>query len=129
MRVLLLVLPVMSIFLSSQFASAALPPLSNSEREELASEIVSGHVLSVELKTTVYLSYGKNAIYEVRLQDCNGNHHSFTYWKSIERPKRWAGPSGQYGEIVPGDYIRAYLTRDPENGALKLLTPNGFDRI
>jgi hypothetical protein len=44
-------------------------------------------------------------------------------WHSKERPKFWAGPSGNYEIPKEGDTVKFYLNH--ENGELSVLTPNG----
>jgi hypothetical protein len=112
----------------SQVTLAAVPPLSQSVREQIASEIVTGTVLTIN-EETVDLKYGTNKVYTVQMQSDAGEYITFTFWKATQRPTRWAGPSGQYGEMNVGDTIRAYLSHDAETGTYKLLTPNGFDRL
>jgi len=117
-------------------AQAAVPPLSDESRRELATHIVTGHVTSVKSQVVQVGSGMSNSVYTVKmivgtvdkgstLQQ--GQMIAFQFYKPKARPHGWAGPQGQNGMIQTNTTIRAFLKQDGQN--YTLLMPNGFEKL
>lgn len=128
---------VLVVALFSQTSLALLPPLSQSERESLASDIATGYVVSVK-KRTERVSYGTNDVYTVTMivnsvekgnSLISGHTVSFNYWKANNRPARWTGDAGEYGSVKHYEIIKAYLVYDERSANFSLIKPNGFDHV
>ncbi len=130
---LALPLSLATVFLTIT-AMAALPPLSQEDREEMASDIISGTVMGVRSSIEARRAGFLDEIFTVVVQVAEvhrgalrpGQMIKLTYWRAFRRPSGWCGPGGQYGSMAVGDNIRAYMTQNSED-MFRLLEPNGFD--
>lgn len=113
--------------------NAAIPPLSDEDREAYSSHIITGVVetISVAIQQNGY--HISDKIYTVTLiptqvekGDDNTTRISFTFWKAFTRPAGMCGPIGQYGMMKVGDQIRVYMQKN-EGNTYQLIEPNGFD--
>lgn len=127
---------LLAIFCVSQAAFAVVPPLSQSQREEAATDIVSGYVISVK-KKEIEKSHGKKILYVVQMivtdiekgSNVLGGHTvTFHYWKNF-MSDGWCGDSGQSSTIKHYEVIKAYLRFDELANRFNLLSPNGFDLV
>ena len=128
-------LTLLSSVIISLITHAALPPLSQEDREAYASTIMTGVVVNMNMvaQKTGYRSV--NNIYTVIFAPTNiekgdmiSRSVEFTFWKAAERPDGWCGPTGQYGMMKVGDNIRVYMYKNEEN-TYQLIEPNGFDKL
>lgn len=120
--------------------SAALPPLSQEQREEYASDIISGKVVNIAVSERTKFEGVVDYVYDAEILVAEvaktvadrevkvGDTIHVHYWKQKERPRGWAGPGGQYHLLEVGMDARAYMFRDSE-GTLRLLEPNGSDDL
>jgi hypothetical protein len=131
----------LAIYLSVS-AFAAIPPLSNAERESMASDIVVGDVISVEQKlvdsgSSVGRHEHKNwevtALVEVEsilkstaIREA-GETIKVHYWKVARRPRGWSGGQGQNNHLNPNTKVKLYLRKSSETGVFDLLMPNGWE--
>lgn len=120
-------------------AQAAVPPLSEATRREIATHIVTGHVTSVKSEVVQIGPGMTNAVFTVKMivdvvekgtSLQQGQMIAFQFWKVRARPHGWAGPQGQNGMIQTNTAIRAFLKQDPHSAEnFTLLVPNGFDKL
>ncbi len=123
-------------------AFGAIPPLSDADRESIASDIVVGEVLSVEQKVVDMGSApGRNehknwlvtALIEVRsiLKSTEireaGEMIKVHYWKVARRPQGWTGGQGQNAHLNPNSTVKLFLRSSSESGEFDLLMPNGWE--
>lgn len=129
----LLTIITLSIGLTSLIAHAVLPPLNEEARTDLASDVVTGYVTSVEKRVVDRDGGFSDAVYQVKMIVTDvvkgnvkpGQVVTLKYRRLLSAPDGWCGPAGQYGVIKNYSSIRAYMLRD-ESGDYFLLEPNGF---
>lgn len=136
-------------------AQAALPPLSEDNRNLYARYVVVGKVKTVS-QTEVPIDIGTNREYQAAIAVSRvekgllmsddpdevvaqppgtplpGEEIIVHFWKSGKRPLGWTGPGGQYLPLFPYDEVqyevRLFLRVD-DQGRLHLLEPNGWESI
>ena len=125
---------------AAQMVLGLRPPLREEQRQEYASNIVTGYVFAVksEIVTPANARYEMtDKIYHVSIfvgstekgdAFVPGQVLEFSFWKANTRPDGMTGDFGQYQVPKQQTLIRAYLIKD-ENGQFNLLHPNGFDEI
>lgn len=124
----------LGLFLSFSI-NAALPPLSEEQRQEQASAIVDALVTGLIKVEVEYDDGFVKDFYNVQMKVQSvekgpmkeGQTIYVSFWKLKERPTGWAGPSGQSDVVKNESRVRAYLV--PDGDDWKLLEPNGFDQL
>jgi hypothetical protein len=126
------------VSLLSSSSQAVLRPLTDAERFENSSDIVTGYVTSVkkavrktdiEFSDTHYTVQMIVSTIEKGKSVFGGETLKFHFWKELDRPRNWCGDSGQSGVIKYYQIIRAHLKFDERSNNFQLLNPNGFDLI
>ena len=116
-------------------AWAALPPLSDAERQSGSNVIVRGEIVSIESRKKV-LKWGASnleMILTIKIEEClkggleAGSVVMIQCWVADDRPDGWAGDGGQRPRPDTGDKGRFYA--EDRGGKLHLLHPNGWDRL
>ena len=116
-------------------ASAALPPLDDSERHERSDEVFRGEIQAVytrkrkkaegfsdsEMILEILVSKGEKGKFG------SGETVYVHCWTIQERPERWVGDGGQRPRPREGDSGLFYV-KESGPGVLRLLHPNGWDR-
>lgn len=119
----------------SMAAWAALPPLSDDDRQEEADHILVGQVHNVSAKE-VDVEDGTNLVYTLNFR-VDGREKgslrpgltlSITCKQTGKRPRGWAGPQGQNEIPREGQKVRVFVRETPE-GTFKLLEPNGWEAL
>jgi hypothetical protein len=123
------------LMLAAPLALGALPPLSAEEREQSATHILEGRVLTLKKELIE-----KNWHYTARVKvwkflkaelfsEQNAEVVTVKYWKAGPRPTGWTGSQGQNGQMFQGDQIRLYLVSAGEPDTYTLLMPNGWELL
>lgn len=131
MRLFIHILTTIS-FISTLSLNAALPPLTQEEREEEASDIASGYIVSLDKKVindagfveTLYRT--KLVVTDVIKGSMKNGQTINLAFNRLSYPDGYTGPVGQARLPDAGQKIRAYMLKD-EVGQYFLLEPNGFD--
>lgn len=125
---------ILSSIIFSLASNAALPPLSQEDREAYSSNIITGVVVDMTMRAEAGYRSVDN-IYTVTLASTSvekGDDMSslikFSFWRAFSRPEGWCGPGGQYGMMKIGDTVRAYILKNDEDN-YELIEPNGFDKL
>lgn len=123
-----------SVLLLSFTLQAALPPLSQEARESMATDIVTGTIVSSDAVVRGERRSFSNTHYTVKLLVTDvtkgdvevGSTIDFSYKRAQDRPAGFCGPIGQNRIVTVGSTITAYLS---SHDGLSLLEPNGFDEV
>ena len=121
--------------LVAQVVLAAVPPLSQEAREQQATHIMEGRVLTLKKELV-----DKNWHYTARVEvlkftkvelfsEQEAEVATVKYWKTGPRPSGWAGPQGQNGQMSQGDQVRMYVVSADEPDTYSLLMPNGWELL
>ncbi|GMU57847.1 MAG: hypothetical protein AMXMBFR33_69930 [Candidatus Xenobia bacterium] len=118
--------------LCSLAARAALPPLSDEERLNTASDVVIGEVRTVEqkvekIKVGTDIHYSAQVVVQEHVKGRlkPGDVIIVRFDQTGKRPPTWAGPQGQNEALTPGLRAKLFMTEDV--GFFRLLQPNGWD--
>eukprot|EP00996_Jenningsia_fusiforme_P004525 NODE_5357_length_686_cov_18.199372_g4983_i0.p1 GENE.NODE_5357_length_686_cov_18.199372_g4983_i0~~NODE_5357_length_686_cov_18.199372_g4983_i0.p1 ORF type:complete len:170 (+),score=29.38 NODE_5357_length_686_cov_18.199372_g4983_i0:59-568(+) len=148
-------LAILVMFLLAGHSSAALPPQTPLMLRELASDVITGYVKDVYPELVRADGFLKNHLMCVVIVHSSekgtqkvGSEVAIAYWKLIERPSGWVGPTGQYVTPRKGAWFRFYTTVDEninttppvaklleragfpaDTTVLRLLEPNGAEMI
>ncbi|MCA9777984.1 MAG: hypothetical protein KC800_14745 [Candidatus Eremiobacteraeota bacterium] len=114
-------------------AWAALPPLSDAERQAESEVIVRGEIMSIEAREKLLKAGSSNLemILTIKIKECLkgglevGSVVMIQCWVAQERPEGWAGDGGQRPKPLAGDEGTFYAK--DRGGKLHLLHPNGWD--
>jgi len=128
--------------LAAPTARAELPPLSPEQLRSQSSDIVAGKVVAI-------YSYDKSgtpeetrrgawvdtrSVAEVQVTKVEkgeslkpGQVAFVRFWHAKERPRGWAGPSGNHPPKVDGSY-RIFASH-AKDGGCDVLVPNGFESL
>lgn len=120
------------LMLVAPLALAAIPPLSEEAREEQATHIIEGRVLTLKKELVE-----KNWHYTARVKvlkfvkaelfsEQEAEVVTVKYWKMGPRPTGWSGAQGQNGQMFQGDRVRMYMVSAGEPDTYSLLMPNGW---
>ncbi|MCE7868867.1 hypothetical protein DYH09_00655 [bacterium CPR1] len=120
------------LLLVSLAARAALPPLSDEERLNTASDVIIGEVRAVEqkvekIKLGTDIHYTAEVVVQEHLKGRlkPGDVIVVRFDRTGKRPPNWAGPQGQNEALTAGLRARLFMTEDV--GFFRLLQPNGWD--
>lgn len=124
---------------------AAIPPLHESERASMATDIVEGDVLLVEWKLVNsdnptgkhnFMDWHITAKVRVRKvlkssgSDAMQNEILVKYWKQARRPSGWTGDQGQNKHLYQGVTAKLFMQVDSEDPKMfQLLRPNGWEDV
>lgn len=130
------VLVALSLTLAAS-ARAALPPMSDEEKQESSDSIIVGRVISVRSWTDRpepgYVDTKYKIVVQVdRVEKGDwpkaGQQITLTEFQARSRPKMWGGPLGQMSIPNQGNRVRVYI-RDDGQGGHETLEPNGIDTL
>jgi hypothetical protein len=125
---------VLLALLTCSPAWAALPPLSEQDRAERATEIVEGTVLNIK-RREIPVKAGTNWDYDLNFRVEKAVKGSLRSGLLIQvklrqtgkRPEGWAGGQGQNEIPAEDQKVRFFLNRDQDR--FKALEPNGWEAI
>lgn len=112
---------------------AALPPLSPAVRAQMAEQVVTVTVESVERKEVPGKAAGKDWLSTATVRvdavskgPAKKGHFLTVHFRKIStRPQGWVGPVGQNHALVKGEHCTLFLSgKDNE-----LLEPNGWEPV
>lgn len=121
------------LLLTALPALAALPPLSNAERQEEATVVVRGEIISIESRKK-RLSWGSSnleMILSIKVSESMkgglepGTIVMVQCWVADDRPDGWVGDGGQ--RPTPRKGAKGLFYAEDKGGDLHLLHPNGWD--
>lgn len=131
MKIILSLIPV---FLLAQFATAALPDLSDEEKHATAKVIVTGHVDSVSRDSMLKVYAGQLHKFSGHLSQVHvekgklsGTDLTF-HFKKMKFFDGACGNSGQRKIPEENTFVRLFLSVD-DLGKLHLLEPNGWEEL
>lgn len=123
------------LMLVAPLALAAIPPLSEKAREEQATHIMEGRVLTLKKELV-----DRNWHYVARVKvskfikaelysEQEAEVITVRYWKTGPRPAGWTGSQGQNGQMHQGDSVRMFMVSAGEPDTYRLLMPNGWESL
>jgi hypothetical protein len=126
-----------ALLLAAAPAFAALPPLTDEEKQEYSDSIVVGRVVSVRSWTERPEPGHVDARYRIVVQVERvekgewprvGQQITLNEFQAQRRPQAWGGPVGQMNIPRNGARVRVFIQNDG-NGGRETLEPNGIDTI
>lgn len=116
-------------------ALAALPPLSDADRQHESSVVVQGRIVSVsETVETIKPGYSNSiltlkvrVVRTIKGDAVEGDVVEIRCWVIDERPEGWVGDGGQRPYPREGADGTFYASGKPDS--LRLLSPNGWDPL
>ena len=141
-RHLILCACIATAAMASQAARAELPPLSPEQLRAQSSDIIEGKVIAVysydQPGTPEQTRRGAwvdtRSVAEILVTKVEkgksfqpGQVGYVRFWRAKERPRGWAGPSGNHPPRVGGDF-RVFASRGKDAGC-DVLVPNGFEEL